>query len=54
MTVDGKVVSTLKHATGNISNSKPLTIAGKQSCDQITVTCDYWVGQIDYVQIQTS
>jgi hypothetical protein len=54
MVVDGTVRSTLKHATGNISNSKPLSIAGKSSCDQVTVTCDYWVGQIDYVQIQTS
>jgi hypothetical protein len=54
MIVDGKVTATLKHATGNISNSKPLSIAGKTSCDQINVTCDYWVGQMDYVQIQTS
>lgn len=54
MTVDGVLVATLKHATGNISNTKVLSIAGKSTCDQITVTCDYWVGQIDYVQIQTS
>jgi len=54
MTVDGVLVATLKHATGSISNTKVLSIAGKSTCDQITVTCDYWVGQIDYVQIQTS
>ena len=54
MIVDGKVTATLKHATGTISNSKPLTIAGKGTCDQVSVTCDYWVGQMDYVQIQTS
>ncbi len=54
MTVDGALVATLKHATGTISNTKVLSIAGKSTCDQITVTCDYWVGQIDYVQIQTS
>jgi len=48
------VTATLKHATGNISNTWALTIAGKGTCDQVTVTCDYWVGQIDYVQIQTS
>ncbi|MFI5099852.1 MAG: LamG-like jellyroll fold domain-containing protein [Actinomycetes bacterium] len=54
MTVDGVLVATLKHATGTISNTKVLSIAGKSTCDQITVTCDYWVGQIDYVQIQTS
>ncbi len=54
MTVDGVQVAKIAHATGNISNTKPLSIAGKNSCDQITVTCDYWAGQIDYVQIQTS
>jgi hypothetical protein len=54
MVVDGKVTATLKHATGNISNTKPLTIAGKGNCDQVTVTCDYWVGEMDYVKIQTS
>jgi Concanavalin A-like lectin/glucanases superfamily len=54
MTVDGVKVSTLNHATGNISNTKVLSIAGKSTCDQISVTCDYFVGQIDYVQIQTS
>jgi hypothetical protein len=54
MVVDGVVTATLKHATGNISNTVPLTIAGKSNCDQIKVTCDYWVGQMDYVQIQTS
>jgi hypothetical protein len=54
MVVDGVQVSTLKHATGNISNTKPLSIAGKLACDQIKVTCDYWVGQMDYVQISTS
>ena len=54
MIVDGKVTMTLKHATGNISNSVPLTIAGKGNCNQVRITCDYWVGDIDYVQIQTS
>lgn len=54
MVVDGVVTATLKHATGMISNTKPLTIAGKGTCDQVSVTCDYWVGQIDYVQIRTS
>ncbi len=54
MVVDGVVTSTLKHATGNISNKAPLTIAGKQNCDQVTITCDYFVGEIDYVEIKTS
>ena len=54
MVVDGVQTGTLKHATGNISNTGSLSIAGKLSCDQITVTCDYFTGQIDYVQIKTS
>ena len=54
MVVDGVQVSTLKHVTGTISNTSALSIAGKLACDQIKVTCDYWVGQMDYVEIQTS
>jgi hypothetical protein len=52
MTVDGVVRNTAKGRTGNISNSTRLTIAGKGSCDQISVTCDYWVGDIDWVRIE--
>lgn len=37
--------------TGTISNKVPLTIAGKTNCDQVTVTCDYFSGEIDYVRI---
>jgi hypothetical protein len=47
-------VSTLKHATGTISNTSTLSIAGKLNCDQVKITCDYWTGQMDYVQISTS
>ena len=54
MVVDGVQTATLKHVTGNISNTSTLSIAGKLACDQIKVTCDYWVGQMDYVQINTS
>jgi Concanavalin A-like lectin/glucanases superfamily len=54
MTVDGVVTMTISHATGAISNNVPLTIAGKSNCDQIKITCDYFAGQIDYVQIRTS
>ena len=38
MTVDGVKRSMAKGKTGSISNAKPLTIAGKGTCDQITVT----------------
>jgi hypothetical protein len=40
--------------TGTIANTKLLSIAGKLDCDQITTTCDYFAGDIDYVKIQRS
>jgi len=54
VTVDGVVVGAILHATGNISNTWPMSIGGKSSCNQTTVFCDYFAGQIDYVKIQTS
>ena len=54
VTVDGKVVGTIAHTTGSISNTWPLTIGGKSKCDQVKTFCDYFTGQIDYVKIQTS
>jgi hypothetical protein len=54
MTVDGVQTGKKVGPTGNISNTSTLSIAGKLACDQIKVTCDYWVGQMDYVEIQTS
>jgi hypothetical protein len=54
MTLDGAVVSTSKHATGTIAPNLPLSIGGKSQCSPPTVDCDYYTGQIDYVQIQSS
>jgi hypothetical protein len=54
MFVDGVVTGRNRNRSGTIANTKPLTIAGKGSCDQVKVTCDYFVGDIDYVKIQTS
>jgi hypothetical protein len=54
MRVDGVVTGRNFNATGTIANTRPLTIAGKLNCDQITITCDYFAGDIDYVKIQTS
>jgi hypothetical protein len=54
MKVDGVVTGRNSNATGSITNTKPLTIAGKLSCDQVNPTCDYFVGEIDYVKIQRS
>ncbi len=52
MWVDGVKKGQKAGATGNIANDKPLTIAGKAQCDQVRVTCDYFVGVIDRVQIE--
>jgi hypothetical protein len=51
MTVDGVIVARRNGVTGSISNTWPLSIAGKVSCDQVRVTCDYFPGFIDRIQI---
>jgi hypothetical protein len=51
LTIDGSVVDTAHGSTGNISNNRPISIAGKLNCDQITTTCDYFTGDIDYITI---
>lgn len=53
MTIDGVVVKTQAGPTGSISNTWPLSIGGKSSCNQDTVTCDYFTGEIDYVTIRS-
>ncbi|MGC3995350.1 MAG: PKD domain-containing protein [Propionicimonas sp.] len=52
MYVDGVRQSRLTGSTGTISNSWGLSIGGKGECDGVTVTCDYFVGDIDYVRIE--
>ncbi|HKQ02254.1 MAG TPA: LamG domain-containing protein [Actinomycetes bacterium] len=54
MRVDGVVTGRNFNATGSIANTRPLSIAGKLNCDQVTTTCDYFAGDIDYIKIQTS
>jgi hypothetical protein len=51
MKVDGELRSTRVGPTGRIRNTKPLTIAGKGDCNQVSVGCDYFTGGIDYVKI---
>lgn len=51
MYVDGEYRSRKNGLTGTINNKVPLTIGGKINCDQDTVTCDYFSGEIDYVTI---
>lgn len=53
MTVDNDLVRRGTGPTGSISNTYPLTIAGKLNCDQIEVTCDYFAGEIDWVHIES-
>lgn len=52
MTIDGTKKRTGNGPTGMISNSANLSIGGKSKCDQKKVTCDYFVGDIDYVRIE--
>jgi hypothetical protein len=51
LTVDGRLAARRTGATGRIANSWPLTIGGKISCDQVDVTCDYYPGYLDRVEI---
>jgi len=51
LTIDGSVVATAHGSSGNITNNRPISIAGKLNCDQITTTCDYFTGDIDYITI---
>ena len=41
-------------ASGNLSNTSPFVIGGKANCDQITVTCDYFTGDIDWITVDSS
>jgi len=51
LSIDGSVVATAKGSSGTISNSRPITIAGKLACDQVKTSCDYFTGDIDYIRI---
>lgn len=37
---------------GPIGNGRPMSIGGKSNCNQVTITCDYFVGSIDWVEIR--
>lgn len=51
MYVDGARVARTQRAVGAIVNSFPMTIGGKTACNQISVGCDYFSGDIDFVTI---
>jgi hypothetical protein len=54
LTIDGRTVATKNGRTGSIANSWPLSIGGKTVCDQISVGCDYFPGDIDWVEIDST
>lgn len=49
--VDGVRVARKNGAVGTVDNNFPMTIGGKIECDQVTVSCDYFSGEIDYVRL---
>jgi hypothetical protein len=49
--VDGQSRTTAG-ATGNIANSKPLSIGGKAVCNGTTIQCDYYVGLLDRAVVE--
>ena len=51
MYVDGVRTGRSNHRTGLLDNAKPWTIGGKLDCNAVTVTCDYFAGEIDYVRL---
>ncbi|MEZ5096589.1 MAG: LamG-like jellyroll fold domain-containing protein [Nocardioides sp.] len=48
MYVDGVYMSRKNGMTGTIDNQIPMTVGGKINCNQVTITCDYFSGMIDY------
>jgi PKD repeat protein len=50
--IDGVEIAHVNGRTGQINNTWDLTIGGKPDCDQVTVTCDYFTGDIDWVRIE--
>ncbi|MEU7999966.1 PKD domain-containing protein [Catellatospora sp. NPDC049111] len=51
MYVDGVRTSRANGPTGNVANTWQLSIGGKGTCDGVEVTCDYFIGDIDYIKI---
>ena len=49
--VDGSTVAKRSGWTGRIANSWPVSIGGKTACDQVEVGCDYYAGDLDWVEI---
>jgi hypothetical protein len=54
LSVDAVVVDRQRGLTGTVANTWPVTIAGKSSCNQASVGCDYFSGDIDRVLLERS
>jgi hypothetical protein len=52
LAIDGRTVAGKYGPTGRIANNWPLSIGGKTECDQRSVGCDYFAGDLDYVAIE--
>jgi laminin G domain protein len=52
LTIDGRTAAGKYGPTGRIANNWPLSIGGKTECDQRSVGCDYFAGDLDYVAIE--
>jgi Laminin G domain len=52
LAIDGRTAAGKYGPTGHIANNWPLSIGGKTECDQRTVGCDYFAGDLDYVAIE--
>jgi Laminin G domain len=52
LAIDGDNAAEKYGPTGRIANNWPLSIGGKTQCDQRSVGCDYFAGDLDYVAIE--
>jgi hypothetical protein len=50
--IDGRTVARRAGWTGSIANGWPVSIGGKTDCDQRDVGCDYYAGDLDWVEIE--
>lgn len=53
MLIDGTKTRSKAGVTGSISNTVPVSIGGKKNCDQVTVTCDFFTGDMDWIRLST-
>ena len=54
MWVDGVAQPKAIGSTGTIANTAPMSIGGKSNCgpDSSATSCDYFIGQIDYIELR--